>query len=281
MTTVFVSYRRADTTDAAEQLYRLLSAELPGAQILLDVRSLEPGRDFLRQLRDQVRSADWVVVVIGDHWRAVDAEGHSRLQDRDDVVRAEVETAMTLGVPLLPVLVSGARMPAVTDLPIEVAGVTRRNALPFAAASAATDAARIASVVARPSADSGRSPMPSRFVGNWIRGTSTGAVSYEFFAGGTYLLMRQLQQIRPVGTYLFETWEEGLVDVDERAGTMSLDPLRAAASQTDPGNPANSYQVMSRETVRRTLSWRFAGPGGGLLVLAGPDEDERAAYQQP
>ena len=281
MTTVFISYRRADTADAAELLYRLLSAELPEARILIDVRSLEPGRDFLRQLQEQVRSADWVVAMIGHRWQAVDGDGHSRLQHRDDVVRAEVEAALTDGVPLLPVLVGGADMPAVTDLPVEVAAVTRRNALPFATGSGAADAARIASVVARPSADAGRPPLPTRFTGNWLRSTSTGGASYEFFPGGTYLLVRQLQQARPAGMYLFEAWEEGLVDIDERAGTMVLDPFRAAASQTDPGNPGNSYPETSRETVGRVLSWRFVGPGGRLLLLAGPGEDERAAYQQP
>lgn len=68
-------------------------------------------------------------MVIGPSWLdARDGAGNRRLDDESDTHRAEVAVALASGVHLVPVLVGGAAMPAVRDLPEPLQGLAYRNA---------------------------------------------------------------------------------------------------------------------------------------------------------
>ena len=58
-----------------------------------------------------------------------DEGGGRRIDDPDDFVRLEIETALTRKIRVIPVLVDGARMPRADQLPPALAGLTRRQAL--------------------------------------------------------------------------------------------------------------------------------------------------------
>ena len=59
-----------------------------------------------------------MLVVIGKEWLALDgATGASRIMEPGDFVRLEIETALQLKAPIIPVLVEGAGMPSADDLP--------------------------------------------------------------------------------------------------------------------------------------------------------------------
>ena len=53
----------------------------------------------------------------------------NRLDNAADPVRVEIETALRKGVPLIPVLVFGAAMPGVGELPESLADLAYRNAM--------------------------------------------------------------------------------------------------------------------------------------------------------
>jgi hypothetical protein len=55
--------------------------------------------------------------VIGPRWFAVAPDGRQRILNEADPVRVEIETALREHVPVLPVLVDDATMPAVHELP--------------------------------------------------------------------------------------------------------------------------------------------------------------------
>ncbi len=76
------------------------------------------------------------MAIIGPGWQGHDAEGRSRINADNDWVRVEVETALQLDIPLLPVLVEGAEMPQPGDLPASLREMTEINALPISSASA-------------------------------------------------------------------------------------------------------------------------------------------------
>jgi hypothetical protein len=57
-----------------------------------------------------------------------DENGALRLGQPDDVVRSELAAALSCGVPIVPVLVQGARMPTPADLPEELRGLAEYNA---------------------------------------------------------------------------------------------------------------------------------------------------------
>lgn len=71
-----------------------------------------------------------MLVVIGRSWSAIrESSSRSRLFETDDYVRMEVEAALAQDIPVIPILVEGARMPADRDLPESLRPLTYRQAL--------------------------------------------------------------------------------------------------------------------------------------------------------
>jgi predicted ATPase len=130
--TAFISYRREDSAGFAGRLADTLRRELDeGDEVLRDVdEMIEPGEDFRTAIVEAVERADAVIAIIGPRWlSASDLDGSRRLDEERDVVRLELIGAMDRGVPLIPVLVDGAEMPAPGDLPPELASLAARNAI--------------------------------------------------------------------------------------------------------------------------------------------------------
>ena len=72
-----------------------------------------------------------VLVIIGPDWvTAEDEHGKRRLDDPNDFVRLEVEVALRADMPVIPVLVSNARMPVTAELPPSMRSLVSRNGMP-------------------------------------------------------------------------------------------------------------------------------------------------------
>ena len=106
---IFISYRREDSLAVASALARDLR-RLLSADVFLDHSSLEPGEPWPNRLREAVKAADAVLVVIGGRWLTLQtADGIRRLDDPEDWVRQEIETALGQGRPIVPLLVDTSR----------------------------------------------------------------------------------------------------------------------------------------------------------------------------
>jgi hypothetical protein len=130
MSKVFISYRRDDSADAAGRINDRLVARFGQANVFKDVDSIPVGADFRRALSDAVGQCAVMLVIIGRRWVDIaDASGRPRLQDADDLVRIEIETALNRNKLMIPVLVQNALMPRETEIPPDIAGlVYRQNA---------------------------------------------------------------------------------------------------------------------------------------------------------
>ncbi len=128
---VFISYRRQETAWPARQLYDVLVAELGPDRVFKDVDDIEPGDDFVERIQSAVGSCRVLLALIGPQWLTVtDAKGVRRLDDPEDFVRLEVETALSRDdVRVIPILVDDAKMPRPQELPKELAALTRRQAV--------------------------------------------------------------------------------------------------------------------------------------------------------
>jgi hypothetical protein len=126
---IFISYRRDDTAGRAGRLFDLLVSRLGERNVFQDVAAIAPGTDFTQQVDDAIIRSDAVLVVIGPEWLTVrGTSGTRRLEEPDDFVRAEVAAALGADVPVVPVLVGGAQMPAPGDLPEELRPLVNRQA---------------------------------------------------------------------------------------------------------------------------------------------------------
>jgi hypothetical protein len=141
---IFLSYRRGDTAPVTARLADDLAGRFGRDQLFLDVETLAPGEDFARGLEHALRAAAVVLIVIGPDWLDVRLpDGTRRLDDPADFVRREVEAALASGVPVIPLLVDGARMPARTALPAALVPLADRQACELRASRWPADAERL------------------------------------------------------------------------------------------------------------------------------------------
>ncbi len=86
--------------------------------------------DFRKHLDEQVAKCDVFLAVIGRDWlRGKGRKGKSRLEDPGDFVRIEIESALKRQIPVIPVLVSGAKIPEAQRLPASIQELSYRNGI--------------------------------------------------------------------------------------------------------------------------------------------------------
>lgn len=130
MSRIFINYRRLDTEGYVGRLYDHLLKKFKPDDIFMDVQNIRPGVDFVQALEDAVAGCDVFIAMIGPHWlRLSDEAGMRRLDAPNDFVRLEIASALKQDKLIFPVLVGGVTMPAFNDLPDEIQGLARRNAL--------------------------------------------------------------------------------------------------------------------------------------------------------
>jgi tetratricopeptide (TPR) repeat protein len=96
----------------------------------MDVDNIPVGRDFEEYLKSQVSACDAMLAIIGPNWlAATDETGKRRLDNPDDFIVIEIGTALTRNIPVVPVLVDGARMPKASELPNPLKLLARRQAI--------------------------------------------------------------------------------------------------------------------------------------------------------
>ncbi len=115
---IFISYRRQDTAYPAARLFDRLVDHFGRNQVFKDVDSLGPGDNFTQVINDAIGSCGVLLALIGRRWLTITADdGRRRLDNPGDLVRMEIETALGIGVGVIPLLLDGARMPPACALP--------------------------------------------------------------------------------------------------------------------------------------------------------------------
>jgi hypothetical protein len=118
MSKVCFSYRRSDSQEVVGRLYDKLAAHFGREQLFRDLDDIPLSVPFPEFVRSKLQRTKAVLVVMGTEWiDATDADGRRRLDDPDDFVRVEVETALSLPVAVIPVTVSNASIPPKRALP--------------------------------------------------------------------------------------------------------------------------------------------------------------------
>ena len=132
---IFLNYRRQQSEWPTLRLRDRLVEVFGRSRIFTDLDSIEPGQDFTKALEAAVGSCRVLLAVIGQDWvNASDDEGRPRLENPGDWVRVEIESALRRPkVLVIPVLIDGATMPRVEQLPGELAQLSMRQAVEITA----------------------------------------------------------------------------------------------------------------------------------------------------
>jgi hypothetical protein len=125
-TRIFISYRRKDSPEAG-RLHADLTRKLRRANVFRDVSSIETGEYFFDIIKANVQTAHVVIALIGPEWLSI-LRSNEQTPERPDYLRLELKTALEAKVPVIPVLVGGARLPDESDFPEELRHMAARNA---------------------------------------------------------------------------------------------------------------------------------------------------------
>jgi WD40 repeat protein len=129
MSTIFLSYRRDDTSGYAFALRDRLAERFGPEEVFLD-SEIKAGADFVEVIRREMSICRVVIVLIGRQWsNCTDEHGHRRLDSPSDFVRLEVKLALERDLCVIPLTVDGARMPVVGELPEDLGPLSHRLAL--------------------------------------------------------------------------------------------------------------------------------------------------------
>jgi len=127
MAKIAISYRRTDS-DATGRIFDRLVERYGKDSVFRDIDNIPFGIDFRKVVNDALRDTDVLIAIVGPNWRSVSKDGSARIDDANDFVRIEVETALQRGIPVIPVLIGGAVMPTTAELPESIRTFSYRNA---------------------------------------------------------------------------------------------------------------------------------------------------------
>jgi CHASE2 domain-containing sensor protein len=131
----FICYRRDQSGWPARILRDELAARFGESSVFMDLESIDAGQEFPGRIDDAIRGCAAVLVLIGPGWLdARESDGSRRIDDPDDWVRLEIEAGLGRDdAAVVPVLLDGATMPPVEQLPHSIRPLARRNAVELSA----------------------------------------------------------------------------------------------------------------------------------------------------
>lgn len=113
---VFINYRRQDSIGHAGRIYDDLAERFGEANVIKDIEKIEAGANYSEVIDRQIKESDFLLVIIGPSWLDISDNGKRRIEDPDDLVSKEIIIAFENKIPVIPVLVNGAKMPAKANL---------------------------------------------------------------------------------------------------------------------------------------------------------------------
>ena len=130
---IFISYRREESEDITARIHDRLIARFGKENVFLDIDNIPLGVDFWEHIDRAVRQCDVLLAVVGEQWLGVryregPRQGQRRLDDEGDYVRFEIQSALARGIPVIPVRIGAAKIPAAHDLPDGLQKLANRNA---------------------------------------------------------------------------------------------------------------------------------------------------------
>lgn len=145
---IFISYRREDSAPYAGRVCDHLRRTFPSTSVFMDIDAVALGADFVNAIDSNLSQSAVVLAVIGPQWESVrDLTGRRRIENPEDYVARELSAALQRQTNVIPLLVGGAKMPATTNLPSQLADLTRRNAIEISDVRFAADAERLCKAI--------------------------------------------------------------------------------------------------------------------------------------
>lgn len=127
---VFISYRRADSQEMTGFIAQRIQAKIGAGKVFMDVDSIPFGVNYRSHIVSSLSKCRVCLVIIGPEWlTASSTAGERRIEDPTDLVRVEIESALKISVPVVPLFIRGAKTPAASALPNSIRELAGRNGM--------------------------------------------------------------------------------------------------------------------------------------------------------
>jgi len=127
---IFISYRREDSAGTAGRLYDSLERIFGQELIFKDVDNISIGENFEEVIDESIKDCDLFLAVIGKGYTTLkDEKGKIRILNKEDYIKIELSLALKYRKKIIPILVDNAKMPKAYELPLELALITKINAI--------------------------------------------------------------------------------------------------------------------------------------------------------
>ena len=224
---IFINYRRGETQKDAQLLATLLGRRFGEERIFVDVHGIDGGENFVQTLGRQVAAADVMIALIGSNWADVkDEHGNGRLDNPNDFVRVEIAQALQRDIPVLPVLLDGAPVPRIAQLPQDLMALSLFQAMPMRTESVVQDADAIARRVKIMMDKRRARGMPS-----WVAASGAALVLACGVAAGPFVLMQLGLPL--VGASLPDTAKERVEKTEQALSNITTSLKDADAKITE------------------------------------------------
>jgi pterin-4a-carbinolamine dehydratase len=121
---MFISYRRADTGAAVRSLSGTLQQAFGPNTVFVDTEAIRVGENWPQRIEKALVEATILMVAIGPDWLKIsDEHGRRRLDNSKDWVRLEIAKAIKRRITILPVTFEGAELAVPAALPPSIRGL--------------------------------------------------------------------------------------------------------------------------------------------------------------
>ena len=128
---IYISHQPAENTSLVKPIRDRLIAAFGESSLIPDLQEIHTGSNFREILNEEVNKWDVMLVIIGPKWASMtDDQSNRLLFNPRDKTRIEVETGLNRDdIMIIPVLVGGADMPTLEELPESLGRLTYLNAI--------------------------------------------------------------------------------------------------------------------------------------------------------
>lgn len=127
---IFISYRREDSAGETGRIYDRLVSHFGKEAVFKDVDDIPIGFDFRDTLHDALSNCSLMIIIIGKTWlESIDTQGKRRIDDPNDFVRIELEFALSMNLPIIPVTLANVSIPLESELPETIGNLACRQGI--------------------------------------------------------------------------------------------------------------------------------------------------------
>lgn len=218
---VFLSYRREDSE--AETRNIRVALEQGGHKVFMDRTGIQAGERWPDEIRNALKNANIVIVVIGEKWLTCSyTDGRRRIDGEEDWVRLEIKTALQTNKTIIPILINRATMPSAQSLPEDLKELSNWQALTWTGYSWENDIKNLLQTISETVGNTSPKPKP------------------------TFLLTSQSPRRKELLGQI--GWEEG-VDYFTLYASVNLNPDYGSELKL------SDAKRIAERTARRKISW--------------------------